>query len=265
MSLQGSQLLERLTRAVRDRRLTAFYQPIVSGRDLGVTGFESLARWNDPDLGWVPPHDFIPLAEQNGLIGAIARHLADLALGALSRWRAAGWDVGVSLNVSRGQVLEKDFCSTLTEIAAEHGVAPGWITLEVTEREAFLESPGVCEVMREAVSRGFRWSLDDFGAGYASYHCLVDLPLSELKVDMRLCQRVRDSRVKRMLQSILELAEALEIESVAEGVEDVELTALLREVGFLRLQGYQIARPMPIEATLGFLEQASGVDLARGA
>jgi EAL domain-containing protein (putative c-di-GMP-specific phosphodiesterase class I) len=256
MSLPEGPLLERLTHAVRARRLMAFFQPMVDGRDLRVSGFESLARWNDPEWGWVPPQVFIPVAERSGLIGEMARSLADLALGELARWRASGWEVGVSLNVSRGQVLEVDFCDGLSAIADRHGVRPGWITLEATEREGFLESPGIPEVMREAAARGFRWSLDDFGTGYASYHCLVDLPLAELKVDMRLCQRVLDPRVRRILRAILELAEALEMESVAEGVEDAEMIAMLRELGFHRLQGYQIAPPMPREEACRFLDPA---------
>ncbi len=250
-----SRLFQRLAEAVRQHGIQAHFQPLVHAQSRQIAGFEALARWHDPELGWVGPERFIPLAEAKGLIVDVGRWIARLSLGELAVWRAAGHPMSVALNISKRQLLDPSFAPEMLELAREHQVEPSWVILEVTERQSLLNNPRCRECLEQLAASGFRLSLDDFGSGHSSFDMVEELPFHELKISMGLCAKARNPKGRRILQAILEMCQTLGLESVAEGVEDEALARTLGELGADKLQGFYFAKPLPAETVLPFLSR----------
>lgn len=251
--ISGSHLCRRLLEALRHRRLRPFYQPIVDAYDGRVAGFEALVRWQDAELGWVSPQEFIPVAEARGLAVEMGRQVAGAAMEQLGRWRAAGHKIGVSLNVSKRSLMEPAFVAEMRALLYVRGLRAEWVTLEATEQQALLHDATCREALERAAASGFRMALDDFGSGHSSFDMVADLPFHELKIDMSLARKAKSGRGRRIVQSILEMCRTLGVESVVEGIEDERLAKVLRAIGASRLQGYYYARPMPAEAVMDYL------------
>lgn len=252
--VRGGQVLPRLIKALLERRIEAHFQPIIRAADGRIAGFEALARWHEPEFGWVPPGQFIAMAEARGLIGELGRQVAALAVQQLARWHADGHAIQVALNISRQQLLDEAFLRELHHLVLTHRLEPRWVVLEATERQSLLQDPACRRNLEQLTRSGFRLSLDDFGTGQSSFDVIADLPLHEVKLPMDLVRKVRSDRVRRIVQAILDMSRTLELESVAEGIEDGELAGILGSIGATKLQGYHYSKPLTPEASREFLK-----------
>jgi diguanylate cyclase (GGDEF)-like protein len=236
----------RLRSALDDGRLTLHYQPKMDVGTGGLAGLEALIRWNDPELGAVPPSKFVGVLESTGMILAAGRWALRRAVEDMRRWRAEGLDVPrVAVNVSAIQLRQRDFVdSVLQAIDGE----PSLIDLEITESvlvEDIEESSRRLQNLRRA---GVGVSVDDFGTGYCSLSYLARLPVDTLKIDRSFVVRMRDAGYPRnIVAMIVSLAHTLGLKVIAEGVEDDDQLRLLRELGCDQVQGYLVGHPMPAE------------------
>jgi len=242
----------RLAQAIRDERITVWFQPQVSTRsgvagERNLIGVEALARWKDDDFGWIPPGSFVPMAENLGLIGELGRLVRRKALAQFRQWMAACPDLSLSLNISKRQLVAPDFCSSMLEDCTTFGVPANRLVLEVTESIALMEVEGADDQLHRLVDAGFTLSIDDFGTGYASLSQLHALPIRELKIDISFVRRAHTPDGLRILQAIVQLARALSFRTVAEGVEDEATSVLLNELNVDIQQGYYFGRPCPGE------------------
>lgn len=249
-------LLTDLRHAAERGELWIAYQAKVAAQEgCRISGVEALLRWTSPRHGNVPPGQFIPLAERTGLVDRLTEWVLGEALDAQARWRAAGFDIGVAVNVSPHSLRTVDFTSLVAGAVAERDVPPQSLTLEVTESLAF-DIPEAVERLTPLRAMGVKISIDDFGTGYTSLSVLPRLPLDELKVDQQFVRAMPTSSASdAIVRSVLELAHRLGLRAVAEGVEDGELAERLTEYGYDVLQGYHFSRPVP-EADLVALVRA---------
>lgn len=242
-----------LADAVGNGRIEVWFQPQVGatpdadGRH-PLVGVEALARWQAPDVGWVSPATFIPMAESLGLISELGQLVTHQALAHFQAWHAARPDLRLSLNVSKRQLFAADFVTMLLDGIERHQLPPSAVVLEVTESVALLEVEFAEERLSQLVAAGFTLSIDDFGTGYASLSQLHELPVQELKIDISFVQRADTPDGLRILQAIVQLAHALGLRTVAEGVEGDQAVRTLRGLEVDILQGYHFGRPMPAQA-----------------
>ena len=226
------------------------FQPQIDARTGQLCGLEALLRWRHPERGVIPPLEFIPIAEDTGLIRPIGLRVIDMACATVAGLRSEGMSPPcIAVNVSARQ-LEGD-ASLLTELRAaiaRHGVQPGDIELEMTE-SAIMNQPDKQAPLMAAISReGFKIAIDDFGTGYSSLSYLQSLPVDKLKIDRSFVRGLPDRRESAVIvASIASLARSLGLATVAEGVETDAQSTHLRELGCDHLQGYLFAKPLPLE------------------
>lgn len=237
----------RLANAVKSQRIQAWFQPIISASTGACSGVEVLARWHDDELGWIGPATFIPIAESIGLIRELGQQVWLASLTAAESWQRQGLALSIAVNVSKRQLFKPYFTEQLLEEVSKHHLSPGSIILEVTESVALMDVEHAAERLQELKEAGFRIAIDDFGTGYSSLSQLHEMHVDELKIDISFVRRLNDPRGLSMTQAIINLARALNLKTVAEGVEDEEAAARLRELGVDYLQGYHFAKPMPRE------------------
>lgn len=226
------------------------YQPIVDLASGELVGCEALVRWNHPVNGLMLPLEFLPLAEQSGLAGAIGRQVLSAACRQLAQWKA---DLGeraflMNVNVSAAEIVEPEFERTLLEIAGEFGIRPGELTLEITE-SAVLDTGTRPELVVERVrAYGFNICIDDFGTGYSSLRYLQQFKVDGIKIDRSFIAG-SDGEIasEPIIRTLMTLAEAFDVRVVAEGVETVRQRDALRNAGCRYAQGYYFARPLPAE------------------
>lgn len=239
-------LQQALRHALARRELSLHYQPKVKAHANQVSGAEALMRWQHPELGWVSPAQFIPVAERFGLIGALGCWVIDEACEQLGQWVREGRECRVAINLSVHQLRQGDVVQRVAERLAHHHVAPHLLVCEVTE-SAMLDDSAECEQqLRGLADLGVRLSIDDFGTGYSSLARLRRVPATQLKIDRSL---VVDGTLhadgRAVLDAVIRLAHALRMEVVAEGVETQAQRECMVELGSDLIQGYLIARPMP--------------------
>lgn len=240
--------LERaLQQALAEHSLRLHYQPQVLSSSPGILhGVEALARWQHPEWGAVGPCQFIPIAEETGLIHALTLWLLDEACRQLAAWRATGYNVPtVAVNLSGYSFHRPEFAQEIRDALARHGLRPKDILLEITE-SVMMDASAVTLANIEALHRnGFRLSLDDFGTGYSSLSYLHRLPIAELKLDKAFVQDLTTSAAARALTvSVLSIAHSLDMVVVAEGVETAEQQKWLQAHGCPVLQGYLFGKPL---------------------
>jgi diguanylate cyclase (GGDEF)-like protein len=244
-----------LRRAIERDELLVYYQPKVSLRTGRVVGAEALARWIHPQHGFVPPDEFIPIAEQTGLIRPLTDHILRAALEQCAAWRASGHDVGVAVNLSVRSLVDLDLPETVRRMLQETGVPAESLTLEVTESSVMSDPDRIIAILTRLDELHVRLSVDDFGTGYSSLSYLQRLPVREVKIDrsfvMSLGQRDSDLAIVR---TIVDLGSNLGLTVVAEGVEDAEAYNRLAELGCDLAQGYLLSRPLPAAAFVEWLE-----------
>jgi predicted signal transduction protein with EAL and GGDEF domain len=237
-------LLARLRLASERGELSLAYQPQVSSRTLRIVSAEALLRWGSVTLGSVPPGMFVPLAERTGLIDRLTDWVLGEALDAQVRWRQAGLDIPVSVNLSATSLTVPDLAQWILSELESRQLPPASLTVEVTETAA-IDLLQAVDLLRPLHDRGVRVSIDDFGTGYTSLSALPDLPLDELKVDQRFVLRSSTSKAdETIVRTVRELAHRLGLVAVAEGVESQELLEKMVGFDFDVLQGYHLARPL---------------------
>lgn len=235
----------RLASAINSRQIQAWFQPVISANSGCCTGVEVLARWHDDEQGWISPATFIPIAENLGLIHEIGHQILLASLSAAKRWKESGLNLTMAINVSKRQLFTTNFSERLLEEVAKHQISPAQIILEITESLALLDVDQAATRLQDLKQAGFRIAIDDFGTGYSSLSQLHEMHVDELKIDISFVRRLHEANGLSMTQAIINLARALNLEIVAEGVETAEAASKLRELGADSLQGNYFARPMP--------------------
>jgi EAL domain-containing protein (putative c-di-GMP-specific phosphodiesterase class I) len=241
-------LKEDLSQAIQANQFLLYYQPQVDAN--GLIGAEALIRWQHPVRGLVAPDEFIPLAEETGLILS----LGDLAL-KMACLQIAAWtdrnllaNLQIAVNISARQFAQPDFVEHTLAILAQTRVNPKNLKLELTESMLASDMTGVIAKMTELKSHGLSFSLDDFGTGYSSLSYLKTLPLDQLKIDRAFVQDIlEDVASAAIAQTIVSLGRAMGLSVVAEGVESEEQRRFLASFGAHSFQGYLYSRPLPLE------------------
>ena len=255
-TLLTSQRLEAdLRKAVAAGELRVHYQPIV-GSDRRAVGVEALVRWNHPVRGFIPPDQFIPAAEQSGLIVAIGHFVLKTACAQLAAWAdvPATRMLSISVNVSVREFHQPGFADGVLAALRRSGADPRLLKLEVTESLLMEDVPATVAVMQQLQAEGVGWSLDDFGTGFSSLSYLKRLPVERLKIDQSFVRGLMtDAHDRAIARTLIELAASFHITVVAEGVETTEQHAFLEANGCQFFQGYLYGRPAPVEQLDGLL------------
>jgi diguanylate cyclase (GGDEF)-like protein len=229
-----------LREALANNEMQLRYQPIYDLRDDRVRGFEALLRWRNPEFGDVTPSEFIPLAEELGLMVSIGRWVLQRACEDAAEW---GDRLSLSVNVSPAQLGDERFIETVTETLASTKLQASRLNLEVTETVLLTKNAANMATLTALRAQGIQTSLDDFGVGYSSLSYLVNFPMDQIKIDKTFVQNLVHSGTKTVAQAIIRLAHNLSLRVVAEGVETEEQLAWLRAEGCDDIQGFLVARP----------------------
>jgi diguanylate cyclase (GGDEF)-like protein len=249
-------LITALRSAVDGRALTVVYQPkaeLAGGR---VVGVEALLRWHDPDHGPVPPDEFIPIAESTGLIAPLSRYVLEVAVDQARAWVDEGMPLGMAVNLSVRNLLEPGLVDRVDRLLARTGLAPGLLTLEITEGAVMTDPAAAIAVLDKLSAAGVRLSIDDFGTGYSSLAYLKRLPVHEVKLDKAfVIGMTSDPDDAAIVRSSVELTRNLGLRMVAEGVEDQGTWDALAAMGCELAQGYYLAPPMPPDQATAWLRQ----------
>jgi diguanylate cyclase (GGDEF)-like protein/PAS domain S-box-containing protein len=244
-----------LRAAVLADDLTLHYQPQVDLASGEVTCVEALVRWNRQGDGMVPPDVFVPLAEETGLIVAIGEFVLVEACRQAAEWAEAGRPLALSVNVSAHQLSRSDIAGVVQKALWDSGLAPHRLRLEVTETVIMEDVAVLNETLARLTALGVTISIDDFGTGYSSLLYLKRLPVQELKIDSAFVQGLGvDPEDETIVRGIVQLAQALGLSTVAEGVETEEQLAHVRQLGCTTAQGFLLGRPMPAEAFWTWLQ-----------
>ncbi|WP_416398627.1 EAL domain-containing protein [Allohahella sp. A8] len=249
-------LMAELDKAISLDGLDLHFQPQLNLKQNRIVGVETLLRWNHPEYGFIPPDEFVTLAERTGLITPLTRWVMRNTLKALQQVASAGFPLQFSINISAINLKEPDFTLEVTSLLQEFDVRPNDIMLELTET-AMMDNPARA---REALCRlkkvGVQLSIDDFGTGYSSLSYIKKLPIDEIKIDKSLIFDLTSSSDDQVIvKTTLEMAQNLGYRVVAEGVENQEMLDILHRLDCDLIQGYFLARPMPLAALLTWLAE----------
>jgi c-di-GMP phosphodiesterase Gmr len=250
-----------LRRAIASGALDLHYQPLIDLETGELSGFEALARWNHPDLGFISPVDFIPVAEESGLIVPLGRWALDRAAQTIADWdKKAGHElpVRISVNLSAVQIQRDDVAVAVQNAIRGAGISGNRLTLELTE-SAFVDDPdGARAVLDSLKALDANLAMDDFGTGYSNLAYLQKLPIDVLKIDRSFVTDMdanRDSQA--IVSTILSLATALGMKTTAEGIETAAISSALKKLGCTNGQGYFFARPLTVDAAYSFLSESA--------
>jgi diguanylate cyclase len=235
-----------LRKAIENEEFELYYQPQIDVKTGEVEGVEALIRWKHPELGMVPPDEFIPLAEETGLIIPIGNWVIQRACQQAKSWVDSGFaKIRIGINISARQFQQSDFVETIQRILEETKFDAHYLDLELTE--SIVQNPEYAlPVMEQLKSMGVKLSLDDFGTGYSSLSYLRSFPLDSLKIDRSFIQSVNEEgKDEAIVKTIINLANSLNLNVIAEGVETPDQLQILNELGCSEYQGYLYSRPVP--------------------
>ena len=259
-ALRRLTLEQKLRRAIEENELELHYQPKISLADGSIRGFEALLRWRDPEIGTVLPGDFIPIAEETGLIVAIGEWVLREACRQISTWDAADLPrCPIAVNLSAQQFRNGHLAELVSRILDEAGVSPDRIQIEITESTLVADDASVVRELEALRARGVRVAIDDFGTGFSSLAYLRRLPVDILKIDRSFVSDIaRDGGDAALVAAIVSMGRALQLELVAEGVETDEQRELLASWGCDEFQGFRFSPAVPASDVLALWQRAGG-------
>ena len=250
---RATQLEQALRHAIITDSVDVHFQPIVRLSDDTVVGFEALARWNDPDLGFVSPAVFVPLAEERGFIDALSETLLRKAAETALAWPR---ELFLSFNLSSAQLMDPGTADNILSILRSVGLDPRRLELEITETAVMTSAETAQRIISELQLAGVRISLDDFGTGQSSLGRLRDFTFDKVKIDRAFVSRISTDRPsEHIVKAILTMCEGLDLAVVAEGIEDRTEAEKLRGLGCAMGQGYFFGRPADAAATQRYLQE----------
>lgn len=253
LSLMGD-----LLKAIESNTLELFLQPQVDLSSANVIGAEALIRWEHDQHGFVRPDEFIPLAEQSGLIRPLTAWVIDKVLQYDKRFQSLGYDIQLSINISAKNIAEANLVKNTLDKLIEYHASPKRIVFEMTETTMMDNPEKALSVLNDLSDLGVQLSIDDFGTGYSSLSYLNQLPVNELKIDRSfVTDMIQNPQNQKIVAMTVNLAHTLGLKVVAEGIEDRDTMLQLQKLGCDVAQGYFIARPMPETAFLNWLEKQS--------
>ena len=252
-----------LRRAIQNEEFLLHYQPRVAVDSLAITGVEALVRWQHPQLGLVSPAEFIPLAEDTGLIVPIGEWVLRTACMQAQRWRDEGFaPINIAVNISARQFHDQDLSQTIIKILDETGLPPKYLELELTESSVMQSAEFALDVLSRLKSMGINISIDDFGTGFSSLASLKRLPIDALKIDQSFVRdATSDSDDAALVMAIITLAHNLRLKVIAEGVETADQLRFLQLLRCDEIQGYFFSRPLPAETLVALFDSHSGTVL----
>ncbi len=232
------------------------YQPTIDLSDMSPTGVEALIRWEHPVRGVVQPDDFVPLLEETGLIVEIGKWVLDEACAQGAAWRAAGYPIGMAVNVSGRQLDTDQLVTDIEGALSQSDLDPGALTIEITETTLMRNVEETARRLTAIKRLGVRIAIDDFGTGYSSLAHLQRFPVDALKIDRSFISGLTNNEEgETLMHTLVQLGKALSIETFAEGIEQQQELSLLREQDCDSGQGFLFARPLDVAATEAFLQQ----------
>ncbi len=232
--------------ALEREELIVYYQPILDVASGTLTGAEALVRWQHPQRGLVPPNDFIPLAEETGLIREVGFWVLERVCQTIGQWRRIGLCIPISVNLSSVQILRGLTVEAVRALLQRYDVHPEWIAFEITEGVLVNDTIQTQQWLEAVRQLGIRVDIDDFGTGYSSLSYLKRFPIDRIKIDRSFVRDiVANANDRALVEAVLAMACSLRLEVVAEGVEDAEQLALLRQLGCEHAQGFYFSRPVP--------------------
>jgi diguanylate cyclase (GGDEF)-like protein len=254
-------LMGELRQAIYENRLELYYQPKVDLKTSRIIGAEALIRWNHEERGFIPPDEFIPMAEQSGLIRPLTYWVIKSAIMQHEKWYQAGINIVVSVNLSMHNLHDADFISELEKMLEDTIVPNSSFEFEITESTIMSDPEYVVKVLAKLGSLNVSLAIDDFGTGYSSLSLLKKLPVHTLKIDKSfVMDMATDSDDKAIVHSIIEMAHTLGLDVIAEGVENGTVTKQLADLSCDQIQGYYISRPLPAAQVDPILSQITWVE-----
>jgi diguanylate cyclase (GGDEF)-like protein len=250
MSLQSD-----LNRAIADRQLFLVYQPKLDLKTGLFTGVEALIRWQHPKKGLVSPDQFIPMAEENGLMQSITEWVLTEGAGFAKALCSRRPEMCVSVNIAAQDIERQGFSAFANQVIRDQGILPGQLCLEVTESGLFEDTANVIATLKELSNAGLRLSIDDFGTGYSTLKQLQHLPVSEMKIDRSFVSGLAsNTKNQAILKSMIDMGARMGMRVVAEGVESFREMQALQKLGCHEVQGFFISRPLPALEVLSFID-----------
>jgi diguanylate cyclase (GGDEF)-like protein len=249
------QLEADLWRAVENMEFLVYYQPIVSIASGVMTGIEALLRWEHPERGFIPPDEFIPLAEETGLMSSIGEWMIRTACSQNKAWQDAGYpELKVHVNFSARQFYYQNLSEMVDRILKETGMSAEFLNVEITENTA-MEANSI-KILNELSAMGVQTSIDDFGTGYSSIGSLMRFPINAIKIDKSFIKDIAvNPNVEVVIKTIIAMAHSLTVKVIAEGVETEEQLAFLRSHNCDEMQGFIFSKPVSEEEFTGLLEK----------
>lgn len=236
-----------LRNAIRNDELQLYYQPQIDIKNNKVKGIEVLLRWTSPTLGFVPPDEFIPIAEETGLIIKIGDWVLESACIQCKKWIDKGYKFEtISVNISPIQINKRYFFNLINKLIKDNNLYPGVLELEITEGTLIKSIKDNAQILKAIMDKGVRISIDDFGKGYSSLNYLTAFPINTLKIDKSFIDNLNtDGKSRAIVNCIIGLAKDLRYDVVAEGVEECSQKELLENMGCSYIQGYYYSKPLP--------------------
>lgn len=246
----------KLRQAVANKLFSLNFQPKYSCTEKKIKGLEALIRWQDPDIGFIPPDKFIPIAEESGYIEEIGLWVMKEALSALKIIQTLDDSITMAINVSGKQLEMSSFYEDATSIISDSGIEPEKIEFEITETAIMEDIQNIIPVLNKIKELGIKISIDDFGTGYSSMVYLKKLPIDTLKIDREFIMELeKDEEDMAIVQTIMALSNALKLKTVAEGVEKLEQKDILESMGCDTFQGYYYSKPLDLKSLLKFISE----------
>ena len=244
-SVRRLQLMNEMRSSIEKGQISVHYQPMILQGENRVVAVEALARWHHPEMGFVPPDEFIPVAEQTGLIRKLTLNVLNTALRDCKKWRDDGYDIHISVNISPHCLQDSSFPANLQSIVDNTGLTSKVVELEITETALMLDLNSARQVLQYFHDAGYKLSIDDFGTGFSSLEHLKELPIDTLKIDKTFVMDMNENdNDAAIVRSVTELGHNLNCKVVAEGVENKETLQKLVELNVDVVQGYLFSKPI---------------------